>query len=356
MLVQGNAIERICHPLLQLAVRTKVPESSVQIVVCPDLSYCPDGNTCCPSSSGYNCCPQPNAVCCSDMKHCCPEGYPTCDVGSGKCYREDISHPLLQLAVRTKVPESSVQNVVCPDGQSYCPDGNTCCPSSSGSYSCCPRPNAVCCSDMKHCCPEGYPTCDVGSGKCYREDMSHPLLQLAVRTKVPESSVQIVVCPDGQSYCPDGNTCCPSSSGYNCCPQPNAVCCSDMMHCCPEGYPTCDVGSGKCYREDMSHPLLQLAVRTKVPESSVQNVVCPDLSYCPDGNTCCPSSSGSYNCCPRPNAVCCSDMKHCCPEGYPTCDVGSGKCYREDMSHPLLQLAVRTKELKLNVRAKEPGV
>ncbi len=178
-------------------------------------------------------------------------------------------------------------------------------------------------------------------------------LTLYKNPEVSEPSVQNVVCPDGQSYCPDGNTCCPSSSGsYNCCPQPNAVCCSDMKHCCPEGYPTCDVGSGKCYREDMSHPLLQLAVRTKVPESSVQNVVCPDgQSYCPDGNTCCPTSNG-YGCCPQPNAVCCSDTT-CCPEGY-AC-VGS-LCIQEDMSHPLLQLAVRTKELKLNVRAKEPGV
>jgi hypothetical protein len=38
-------------------------------------------------------------------------------------------------------------------------------------------------------------------------------------------------------------------------------------------------------------------------------------------------SSGEYGCCPLPNAVCCSDGKHCCPEGY-TCDVSQGTCTR----------------------------
>merc|ERR1712062_137369 len=32
------------------------------------------GNTCCPSDSGYGCCPLEGAVCCSDGKHCCYPG------------------------------------------------------------------------------------------------------------------------------------------------------------------------------------------------------------------------------------------------------------------------------------------
>ena len=55
-----------------------------------------------------------------------------------------------------------------------------------------------------------------------------------------------VVCPGGQVQCPDGSTCCKLSSGqWGCCPLPNAVCCSDGEHCCPQVY-TCDVSAGTC--------------------------------------------------------------------------------------------------------------
>ena len=55
-----------------------------------------------------------------------------------------------------------------------------------------------------------------------------------------------VMCPDGVSECPDGNTCCKLSSGqYGCCPLPNAVCCSDNLHCCPSSY-SCS-GGGICF-------------------------------------------------------------------------------------------------------------
>ena len=61
----------------------------------------------------------------------------------------------------------------------------------------------------------------------------------------------------------------------------------------------------------------------KTTDLKLQSVVCPDgQSECPDGNTCCKTSSGEYGCCPLPKAVCCSDGVHCCPNGY-TC--GGGK-------------------------------
>ena len=118
------------------------------------------------------------------------------------------------------------QNNLCPDG-SECPSNNTCCASSSGGYGCCPQQNAACCSDGQHCCPLGY-TCDVGADTCTRVN---------------------VVCPD-QSLCPLDNTCCMhASGGYGCCPNLNAVCCSDGLHCCPEGY-TCDLSNGKCIMQE----------------------------------------------------------------------------------------------------------
>jgi len=57
-----------------------------------------------------------------------------------------------------------------------------------------------------------------------------------------------------------------------------------------------------------------------------RNVVCHDHeTECPDEHTCCINPSGGYGCCPVPNAVCCGDGVHCCPQGY-ACDFESGGC------------------------------
>ena len=64
-------------------------------------------------------------------------------------------------------------------------------------------------------------------------------------------------------------------------------------------------------------------------QATKRSIICPDgLGECPDGDTCCKLSLGdSYGCCTVPNAVCCSDGKHCCPQGY-VCEVGTGECTR----------------------------
>ena len=59
-----------------------------------------------------------------------------------------------------------------------------------------------------------------------------------------------------------------------------------------------------------------------------------DLFYCPDNysacemsNTCCARASGDYACCPMQNAICCGDSDgHCCPAGYPICDIPHKRC------------------------------
>ena len=61
-------------------------------------------------------------------------------------------------------------------------------------------------------------------------------------------------------------------------------------------------------------------------------VRCDDESECPDGNTCCKLADSSWGCCPIPNAMCCDDHIHCCPEGsvcdsdQAHCSSKSGKC------------------------------
>ena len=364
-------------------------DKRVKYIVCPDGSTCPDSETCCEvSGGGYGCCPLPNAVCCSDLIHCCPNGY-TCSPGDCKRGRKTVPLSRKIPALNSRLgnrrnkgdlfkpaviasPLSSdkrVKYIVCPDG-STCPDSYTCCEVSGGGYGCCPLPNAVCCSDLIHCCPNGY-TCSPGD--CKRGRKTVPLSRKipALNSRLgnrrnkgdlfkpaviasPLSSdkrVKYIVCPD-ESTCSDSYTCCEvSGGGYGCCPLPNAVCCSDLIHCCPNGY-TCS--SGKCEQGRKTVPLSK-----KIPALSsglgnrrnkgelfkpavisspllsdkrVKNIVCPDGSMCPDSSTCCEVSGGGYGCCPLPNAVCCSDLIHCCPNGY-TCS--SGDCKQGRKTVPL---------------------
>ena len=46
---------------------------------------------------------------------------------------------------------------------------------------------------------------------------------------------------------------------------------------------------------------------------------------CTAQETACKLESGGVGCCPYPNADCCADHKHCCPEGF-DCDLDKGQC------------------------------
>nr|AJD81432.1 granulin epithelin precursor variant 1 [Pinctada fucata] len=300
-------------------------------VICPDgRSACPNGQTCCKTNTGaYGCCPLPQAVCCADHLHCCPHGY-SCN--NGRCQRGDKFINWLEKLPSEKIitdVSTSVQNVVCPDGQSECHDGQTCCKLASGNYGCCPSKDAVCCADHVHCCPHGT-TCSTG-GCTHGNKILDWLEKLPSKKLGPvvPVTVQNIVCPDQKSMCPNGNTCCQLASGqYGCCPKPNAVCCADHIHCCPEGT-TCDVSSGKCNKGNNVIDWLEKLPSKKLTSDvsvSTKKVICPDgQSQCNEGSTCCKLASGQYGCCPQPNAVCCADHVHCCPHDY-TCDVSSGHC------------------------------
>ncbi|CAB4039617.1 Hypothetical predicted protein [Paramuricea clavata] len=94
---------------------------------------------------------------------------------------------------------------------------------------------------------------------------------------------------------------------WGCCPFPNAVCCSDGVHCCPHGS-TCT--STSCQKGSHVTQLFK-----KKPAIQAKVVQCNATAFCPDGNTCCRLEGGQWGCCPLPNAVCCSDGVHCCPHG-----------------------------------------
>uniref|UniRef100_UPI00398EE6B9 granulin b isoform X2 n=1 Tax=Pristiophorus japonicus TaxID=55135 RepID=UPI00398EE6B9 len=314
--------------------KTKVPAivtSTQRGVQCNDTVHCPTDYTCCKNVSGdWACCPVPQAVCCDDHIHCCPNGY-TCDVESATCQTKDSSIPMvLKLTASVKKVEGKMSDVHCDD-RTTCTTGNTCCRNGAGGWGCCPLPQAVCCEDHIHCCPAGY-TCDLQSGSCAKNDALSTLL-LKKSTVVKETlqgRLSRVLC-DTFASCPANTTCCKMNSGlWMCCPLPQAVCCDDHIHCCPNGY-TCDVQAGLCHKDNISIPLV-----TNMPtlvKSEALDMQCDDTVKCQSGATCCRTPSGQWACCPLPEAVCCEDHEHCCPNGY-TCNVGAGTCERQSLAIP----------------------
>uniref|UniRef100_A0A8C0ZC02 Granulins-like n=1 Tax=Cyanistes caeruleus TaxID=156563 RepID=A0A8C0ZC02_CYACU len=71
----------------------------------------------------------------------------------------------------------------------------------------------------------------------------------------------------------------PSPGSLSSCVSPQAVCCGDGQHCCPQGT-TCDLIHSTC---------------TSLGGSAL---LCDEETSCPDGNTCCRLSSGAWGCCP----------------------------------------------------------
>ncbi|XP_061701278.1 granulin a [Syngnathoides biaculeatus] len=306
------------------------PES---VVLCGDsVSECPDDTTCCKTlQATWGCCPLPKAVCCEDKIHCCPAGS-QCDIQQSMCVSlEDgkVTPMWDKLPARRRADwENQQANIACDD-KVHCKAGTTCCKNTRGSWSCCPLPEAICCSDLKHCCPKGH-TCNLAAQTCDLEWHSVPWLEKEAAT--PRQQEEGVKC-DSTHTCADSSTCCRTKTGeWGCCPLPQAVCCADGNHCCPTDY-ICDEQEYRCVKKDMPVPwyfkfpssassavLQQTLINPRKPRF----VQCDDESECKDGETCCKISSTDWGCCPFTDAVCCPDMKHCCMAGY-TC-TGSGQC------------------------------
>lgn len=151
-------------------------------VKCPDGHQCLDTQTCCQGTKGYNCCPYPDvsnghfgnlglktasnsvssfvlfqAVCCSDMTHCCPSGY-TCDLAAQMCEKQNLPWFRIPMVMKEAekpsafvlpvhfsrevenngVPAEEKSSVVHCDNRYQCPDGTTCCKNLAGGWSCCP--------------------------------------------------------------------------------------------------------------------------------------------------------------------------------------------------------------------------
>uniref|UniRef100_A0A3Q2Y9Y1 Granulin b n=1 Tax=Hippocampus comes TaxID=109280 RepID=A0A3Q2Y9Y1_HIPCM len=325
---------------------------------------------CC--SNGIHCCPEGTAVCCHDGFHCCPHGK-RCNLEAKTC--DDASGTT---AVAT--------GVTACDEHTSCPKGASCCfMKSAGKWGCCPLPQvtlhattsyragsphmppdtrhcltfhvckytnmpncplcptlhktspitpsnmfesdrkcawcpqAVCCQDGSHCCPAGH-TCDPHRSSCSRGRRVVPWLTKTPAVARPPA-VADVKCDD-KSSCAAGTTCCKLPTGeWGCCPLVKAVCCPDREHCCPQGY-SCNMETGTCEKPAAAPDVAAAAVR-------VETMVPCDVAAafaCAERETCCRSSASEWACCPSPQAVCCADMKHCCPAHY-SCHP-SGGCVR----------------------------
>nr|XP_048685645.1 progranulin isoform X2 [Caretta caretta] len=294
--------------------------------VCPDGTWCPVEHSCLRTSAGsFSCCPLSEAVACADRHRCCPRGS-HCSADGKSCF------------VFPGLPAADA--VQCPDGESECPNESTCCMMPTGSWGCCPMPQAACCVDKVHCCPHAT-TCDLEHARCLSAAGEQPLgSKVPARKRAPWQGVPasfiMITCPDHQSACPDGTACCQlPTSQYGCCPLQNAVCCQDHVHCCPKGY-TCDPAGGSCHPPAAPVPWLEKTpARVRAP-SAGRDVRCDEQTSCPEGNTCCRLATGDWGCCPLEEAVCCQDHVHCCPKGY-TCDPAGGSCHPPAAPVPWLE-------------------
>lgn len=76
-----------------------------------------------------------------------------------------------------------------------------------------------------------------------------------------------------------------------------AECCSDRLHCCPEGA-TCDIAHKRCNHRGVLIPWFEKTRSTPVPQVP-SLLVCPDQqTTCQTTASCCPHPSGGFGCCP----------------------------------------------------------
>ncbi|KAI6178546.1 Granulin [Aphelenchoides besseyi] len=318
---------------------------------CGDGSSCPSGTTCCDIGSGqYGCCPIPDAVCCSDKLHCCPQGM-ICDTTHSMCTNGYIRQPFHQKmkterqvesdswesnSIEDETEEEKVEN-----GSEEC-KGKSQVPM-SGAYNLLfvKRKNHRLLSDGRCRFIEKQVNKTICEFQCVARMVftavrliivaiskkklvnQQAKMRSANRNRGTKSlaSTQIVrkkgvkyqpslqECSNGDT-CNGQSTCCHNTDDNEayCCAYSNGKCCRNGKKCCSEGF-TCSEYGDECVREENGGEF-----------NDRPNQKCPDGTRCSPLNTCCPIRSHldggiiGYQCCELTNGVCCKD--HCCPRGH----------------------------------------
>lgn len=172
------------------------------------------------------------------------------------------------------------------------------------------------------------------------------------RSQKAKKLVNEVICPDERYKCPSGTTCCNNGYGhFGCCPLPDAVCCSDHVHCCPHST-VCNVAEGRCIKPEADGEMLiswyekfqgTRVVRKKSVKNEASIMQCNGKSACSGSDQCCEMNDGQASCCPFKDGICCEGGRHCCPSGF-ECDQEEGRCLKEGEIFSVTQMWSSTRE------------
>ena len=76
--------------------------------------------------------------------------------------------------------------------------------------------------------------------------------QRPVPSRIERTDFDDTICPDKKTVCLKGTSCCRNKNkSFSCCPIVKAVCCSDFIHCCPDGW-KCDIEQGVLFSRTFS--------------------------------------------------------------------------------------------------------
>ncbi len=163
-----------------------------------------------------------------------------------------------------------------------------------------------------------------GRGKCYVQNKQ----ALCCDCVSPFTNVNDNTCTCSTQ---DGKV----SLGGQCCHDSDCASSNCKDSCCGDQWGCTNPYKGTCVGIAPISPLSKCG--TTCTPKKIGPVFCGDggSSTCPQDSTCCQNSSGSWNCCPYLNGVCCGDNEHCCPSDHPKCDVKAGMCTQTDGSDPI---------------------
>ncbi|CAN7974559.1 unnamed protein product, partial [Ixodes persulcatus] len=302
----------------------------VQLAPYPDDLSCPGGLISCLLSKGeYGCCLGADSILCPLRGYCCLQGYKRGP--DDNCVPDNTTRPAIK---KINVPGTKIHSLTkpvtyhpCPHGAS-CTDDQTCCEVWGHISVCCPVKDAVCCPDGATCCPNGY-TCDTKLKECLKK---HNQTTVPLRRLLLRSSLGLVEDRHDDHSCQHlvnhtcglmSEACGLRSELLTCCSYENRRIVSSRSHSC--------ILFSACQTTHQNFELFDIwRLTLHASWFPVLDNTREEGHVCPGDTSCCKTPRGKCNCCPRAFGVCCSDLTHCCPQGF-TCDLSTLSCRRDPL-------------------------